>query len=575
MSGINKLIYFHNLSFDGNFIFKWLLRNYPDKFNNWLGYQDEENYRVFKNGNRYYYIEVNLTNHIEFKCTLNLLSSSIKNIGKCYGLDKLDEINKLIASGKINNTEEFYNAGGYHMDSQIYDAFEKYIKNDVETARLAYINLCKNIEHLNEVFNIAKPVIVPEELTIGGIIYKISERYLESKGLSRGYKLKYDDYDFAHKFYYGGWTQYNPAYWNKELRGLNGVAIDINSSYPNQMTKLLPYGALKEKRSLWAHYLEYYELEVESAVIKPEYKNFIILKNWKKITIDRYVRELHDFKCYYSKDEWEFINKIYDIKEKSRKSWYAEGKYLLKPIIVELYKLKEHYASIGEEGNKFTYKIMLNSEYGKQCSRAFYPVEMYIQYDQRDYFKELRNNNEIVEFNEKKYFINSIGMKKIPWIDACVVLLEEINLSGSYTNILIGAQITSYARLQLWEMIYKVGVDKFMYCDTDSIFFNLDKNDNIADYAEIHDTKLGAWGIDCRFVDGKILGAKRYCFVKQGKKGVKFGFSGANKIDINDINWDKIICDGIEIENGQTYRKEDDYGILIGMRSLKVKKGGN
>lgn len=575
MTGENKLIWFHNLSFDGNYIFKWLLRNYPDKFNNWLGYQDEECWRVFKNGNRYYKIEINLNGvSVEFKCTLNLLSSSISELAKCYDLEKLEEMNKLIKKGIIKDKEEYYAAGGFNMDPEVDEAFVKYIKQDVEVARLSFLDLCKNIENICEKFGLSK-INVIEELTIGGISYKISEEYLKNKWYDRGYKLKREDYENAHKYYYGGWTQYNPDYWNKELRGLNGVAIDINSSYPFQMTKLLPYGPLKESRGLWAHYLEYYELEVESAIIKPEYKNFIILKNWKRETPARYCKELKDFKCFYCKEEWEFINKIYDIKVKTKKVWYSEAKYLLKELVEELYKLKEHYAILGEDALKWAYKILLNVLYGKQCSRIAYPVEYYIPWEDRDLYKQMKDNNDIIELNDIKYIITTVGVKKIPWINACVVLLEEINLTGWYTNILIGAKIASNARLQLWEVIYKVGPHKFMYCDTDSIFFNLDKNEKISDYVEIHDTKLGAWGIDCEFVDGKILGAKRYCFVKQDKKGIKFGFSGANKIDINAINWDKIIVDGIEIKNSQTYREEDDYGILIGLRDLKIKKGGN
>ncbi len=149
MSGEDKLIWFHNLSFDGNFIFKWLLRNHPDKFNNWLGYHDEECWRVFKNGNRYYKIEINLNNvHVEFKCTLNLLSSSIAELAKCYDLEKLEEMNKLIEKGIIKEKEEFYAAGGFNMSPEIDQAFVKYIKQDVEVARLSFLDLCKNIENI-------------------------------------------------------------------------------------------------------------------------------------------------------------------------------------------------------------------------------------------------------------------------------------------------------------------------------------------------------------------------------------------------------------------------------------------
>ena len=66
--GKNKIIYFHNLSFDGDFIIKWLFRNYPKNFKQ--DYQfTTENYEVvnqvpkynwfsfFKNGNKIYNID--------------------------------------------------------------------------------------------------------------------------------------------------------------------------------------------------------------------------------------------------------------------------------------------------------------------------------------------------------------------------------------------------------------------------------------------------------------------------------------------------------------------------------------
>lgn len=592
MTSESKIIYFHNLSFDGNFIFKWLLRKMPGFFVQPLDKNKDTNksyYKIFKNGNKIYNIKLHLrkwdkedkkikTCTVIFKCSLNILTSSIDSLGKCFNLKKLSGMEKLIELGIIKNKQEFYDIGGFNMPEVVKNIFIDYIKQDVEIARLAMLEFEKHLDNLKVNYSnkfSKNAIFLNKELTIGSICYKLSLNYLWQKfgkETVKKYRIQGEDYDLAYNFFYGGWTQFNPAYWNKTLKKLNGICIDINSSYPNQMCKLLPIGRLYEAfNPEWIYFLTYVKVDIKYAKIKDRYKDFVILKNWKKVSIERYVRELNNFTCYYTLDEFNFIKKIYDIKINDIKYYYSEAKLLLKDFINELYKYKCDYSMKKEKANALTYKIMLNSLYGKQCTRKEFTEDLYVPCEEIAYFKDLKQRQIPLDIFGNKYVIDSISNKIIPYINAVVVRVYQIKSDKLwYNNILIGAQITSYARLQLWETILKVGVDAYMYSDTDSIFFNTTKD--LSKLVDFDNYKLGAWSEECRFVSGKIIGAKRYSFVKENNEGIKFGFSGVNNIDYQTINWDDVISGDILI-NAQTYREEDDYGILIGLRDYKINKG--
>lgn len=594
----NLIVYFHNLSFDGDFIYKYLLRNRRKDFLNTLekkeAKQDRNWFMIFNNGNSIYSIEINTVSsyidengkrkkkrqRIKFMCTYKLLSSSINSLGKSLGLNKLNEIEKLINQGIIKDKNDFYNQGGFNMKPVIKEAFEKYIKQDVEIARLAYINFSNNLFSLKNLVYSKKfkknCVNLENKLTIGGIVYALSKNYIYNNfgaSVLKKYKIKEKDYDLAHKFFNGGWTQFNPKYFNKYLVKLNGVVIDINSSYPYQMTKLLPVGKLYNTISKkWKYHLVFYEVKLSWIRIKKEYEDFVILKNKKKDSDLRYEKEMIDTTLYYYEEEFEFIKKIYDMEILNVKTYFCEAEYLFKGLIEELYQYKEYYANKGEEANKLTYKIMLNSLFGRQCMRKAYDVEIWVNDKDFESFKKLREMEMGIIINGKRYAISKFRNKKQPITKLNGVCLLEVKKDNAkYTNVLIGAMITSYARLQLWETILKFGVDKYMYCDTDSIFLNT--NEDISKKIELDKSKLGAWSIDTRFKEGKILGAKRYAMVKEDNKGIKFGFSGVNNIDFDEIDIDEMLNDDTELIDAQSILERDDYGIIIKRRNFKIKKG--
>ena len=120
-------VYFHNLSFDGDFILKWLAKN---KFRA-VNYDEvalPNEFGFLRQINKIYAIDLVLNNgrgeplSIYFRCSLNILSSSVEALGQAVGISKHSEKTQI---------EAFYDVepqGAIHLYSQEY---LDYLKRDV------------------------------------------------------------------------------------------------------------------------------------------------------------------------------------------------------------------------------------------------------------------------------------------------------------------------------------------------------------------------------------------------------------------------------------------------------------
>ena len=94
---VSATIFFHNLSFDGDFVLKYLI--------NILNYQilEESNFQnsieIFKQGNNLYNFVVRINKNIKwyFRCSLKLLSAGVEKLGKSFNISKHE-----------NNSDTFY-----------------------------------------------------------------------------------------------------------------------------------------------------------------------------------------------------------------------------------------------------------------------------------------------------------------------------------------------------------------------------------------------------------------------------------------------------------------------------------
>ena len=601
--GKNKIIYFHNLSFDGDFIIKWLFRKYPKNFKQ--DYQfTTENYEVvnqvpkfnwfsfFKNGNKIYNIDWCVRKKIrdrimkvkiQFRCSYNLMPSSIDSLGKSFKINKMDEeeINNLILKGYIKEKNEFYDLGGnyVHQDEYLKNVFVSYIKRDVMIAKTAFLNYKETVESSKDAFNNKynkKDVHLQKILTTASLVQKLVKNNIwNNKHLNnyikKGLKIhSFEHYELMRKFYSGGFTQFNPLYHNKVF-DKKGFSIDINSSYPWAMTQPLPYGELLEEvPKNTKNYLTYCVVKM-SYKIKSKYINFICLKNKTEKKVRYSMHGSGEF--YFLLEELEFYKKIYDIEITEIKYLYARCFTFLKPFIDEYYHLKSEADANGQAALKTTYKLLLNSLYGSFAKKAIYPMGIWME---KRFYDALKNNelDGLYDEKNKKWNAKTFKQLNIPNMDLFCVEMEKEEKPKSFPNMLIGATITAYSRLKLLNAIFEIGIEKFVYCDTDSIFC-LGKKENLPSSIKLDDYELGAWKVEFEFNKGKILGAKRYVFENENHK-TKSATSGIKLKKLSEFDEiEKMLNSDYEVHNARLQRCADDYGIYLKPINLILKTGTN
>ena len=590
-----KIIYFHNLSFDGNFIFKWLLRNYPNYYTDLYNHIEPQKnyYKIFQKNKHIYYIEwhrvgtkqiegkktsFNFT--IKFLCSYNIINASLFNLGKSLKLNKYDD--ELLA--KYKTTNNFYNLGGKQIweNKDMENDYVKYCNSDVKIAKEAF-KLFSNVIESNKEYSYSnkfkkQTVVVKNTLTIASLSQKMVKQYIYNNvkiplSVKCGLRLYSEEkYNLCRNFYSGGFTQFNPDYHNRDIE-MHGYCYDINSSYPFSMTKLLPSGELYETPNKeWEYKLTYVEVEIDF-IIKPEYKSLISLKN-KNNSNSRY-SSVGSGKYYFLEQEFKLMQKIYNINIKSIKYWYCEAYAFLSDFINTLYKLKQD-----NNDNIFrdVYKLLLNTLYGGFAKKAKYPTELAIPVDLAKDLKEKKI--EYLTINNIDWYPVIFHNEYIIDNKFQMVSFENHKEPNSYPNLLIGATITSYSRIYLIENIIRLGVENFVYCDTDSIFVKANSEDEIKQRGlNIHDTKLGGWKMEYEFNRGKVLGAKRYVFngkTPNGKEKVKSAVAGVKKLeDMSYENMEMLLNAGFIIKNGKVSRFEDDYGIILIKKDVNINLGKN
>lgn len=523
----SMVIYFHNLDFDGDFIWKWFIRHeYWSKYILYEGINDHEwigsNGRklehkprivIFRDGNRIFSIEwrirdykTKLTYTIRFQCSYKIVPSSIKTIGIPYNIAKHDNkvYEELFNEGLItsNNPKDFYdNLDEEHlMNPRVKQAFINYIKDDTLAQFYGLYDYYNYICHHDKWLTKGKdekrtkaPSIL-NKLTVGSImrhmVPQATKEYDKKHGtqIIKGLKVKSKKMvDLMKKFYNGGFTQFNSLYFNKDVH-LLGLGIDINSSYAFQMTKLLPYGDLLEEKPE-GEYLEWVIVKAKYFKIKKEYENIPILKkpndHWDKQTNDRYMKRGVNYTGYHMKLHFDIMKKIYDFEDLEIETYYTKAARFLKDFMEDLYyeraRIKE-----SDPAKAQAIKFLLNSGYGSLAMDNRYSLSLYMWKDDFEKCKKEWENNEnqIFEYKGLHYQLETLPDRKewmgddIPYEVQVFNYEDNEKDEGNFNNLLIAAAITSYARIDLFETMLTIGFKNVIYSDTDSIFLKVSDNKN-------------------------------------------------------------------------------------------------
>ena len=315
---------------------------------------------------------------------------------------------------------------------------------------------------------------------------------------------------YLRQSYYGGITWKNSNKLNELKQNgvdLKGLVYDVNSLYPSVMrTKLLPYGQPKFYEGGYNSVAQFVKDQYPLYIQRIRVKMFE-LKPGKMPNVQ--IRESVNFKA----TEYQTSNRYYDEELKEEKyeecvftftsvqldrfldSYntpmgieYIDG-YLFKGSYGIFDKYIDTFMQLKETGKgakKATAKLCLNSLYGKFGTNP-------------------QREERIVEFYD--------GVFSTTNRDEEGNLLEYLSDS---VYLPMASFITAYARDVLINAVNSV-FDRFLYCDTDSIHI---LGNEIPDIP-IHDTKLGYWKLEGRFVDAKYIGAKRYAELIEDDEGNK------------------------------------------------------
>ena len=296
----------------------------------------------------------------------------------------------------------------------------------------------------------------------------------------------------------GGIT-YAPERWQFKVIEQDIVHIDKNSMHPSSAYfNKFAYGKgehLYGRPSDYANYsncchvkISYYGVKLHSVIELIGFKY-----------IDDYELTLWDF-------EIETMKKCYENLEIEYIDFY---RYKKKPLVWRKYYAHCYYARLEakkrkDDFNVLYYKLLMNSSYGKSLERAHLET-----------FENVIDNDGIITSI-------SHGKEKPAEMDDMKWKSKLIN--AKYTYLPYGSQIPAYSRCDLIELALKIGYEKIVYFDTDSIFFIKDEETmaNMNKYMN-KDNFLGGWKIEEIINKAQFTAPKRYKAEVDGKTYIKAG----------------------------------------------------
>ena len=496
------IVYFHNLSFDGEFIL-WYLMEHNYKNVDELVKEHTFTSLITDDGS-IYVIKVKLDNGnvVEFKCSYKLMPNSISDIGKMFGIPKLNE---------THNYEEMKN---YTSIDDVTDEELMYINNDVRILR-ELIWYLKNNNMLN--------------ITLSSNAYKFwrKDKYMFSKcNLVKPDNPRINE--IVDKSYRGGITKVNPQYKGKLVE--NVISFDVNSLYPSVMyDNSMPVGkgeiyksvedGLKNGKKKFI-----VSVYVSRAKIIDGYQAFIGFGGFSCATHYVYKECLFNVELNLWLEEFELFKLCYEGEYNIVEVvGFDSANYVFKNYIDYWIEVKNNATLTGNLPERNFAKRMLNALYGK-------------------------------------FGMNQLRYSKVPVgvLDGEIEYQVKEKMSCYYYKP-IASYITSLARCKLVSAIIMCR-DRFIYCDTDSIYL---KGTELPDIP-IDDVKLGYWKFEHHYLKFKSLKAKCYlkCWEENGKIIYDSSIAGLPKDSRGGITFDNFE-DGLKIENAKKCKVRYKGGIVI------------
>lgn len=356
----NSTFYFHNLKFDGEFLFVWLFEH---GFKHTIKKEDKASKTfntLISDKGQFYSIEIifekkgKKTRKATIYDSLKIIPFSVEAIASGFNLP----ISKLEIDYKADREI------GHELTAEEI----AYIRNDVDiVARALHVLFLQNLTKMTQGSNALHD-------------------YKEMTG-KRNFERWFPkpDYDAdVRQSYKGGFTYLNPAY--KEIDVRTGLVLDVNSLYPWVMHDCpLPYGepiffrGKYEPDRLYPLYVQMFTCQFE---LKEGYIPTVQLKNNLSFIPTQYLTSSEDEEvtmCMTNVDLELFLEhyEVYNIEYHS--GWkFRATTGLFSEYIDKWMKVKIESTQTGNKSMRTLSKLMLNALYGKfalnpqVCSK--YPV---------------------------------------------------------------------------------------------------------------------------------------------------------------------------------------------------------
>lgn len=517
----NPYVYFHNLKFDGEFIIYYLLKNDFE----WVETNEKRDNTfstlisdmgLFYQIEVYFKVDKKKTKKVTFIDSLKIINQSVESMPKTFKIpeNKLTlDYNKPREKGYILQPEE-----------------EAYIKNDV-------IIPAKALRYLFDM-GLTK-------MTAGSNALSEYKNILTINRFRSMYKtLSYEVDKDIRRSYKGGFTYCNPAFKGKETG--EGEVLDVNSLYPSVMyEKILPFG---EPFFFEGEYQEdkVYPLFIQrltcSFKIKEGKIPTIQIKH-SRFVDNEYLTDsgIEPVALTLTNIDLKLFLEQYDVWDLHYESgWKFKGmRGLFTHYIDKWIEVKNEATKTGNKGMRQVAKILLNSLYGK--------------------------------------FATSLDVQsKIPYLEDDIVrykLGEKETKDGVYLP--MGAFITAYARDKTIRTsqaikdysIKKYGKDLYCYSDTDSIHTLL-SIDELKQFCEIDDIKLGAWKHESHFTRAKFIRQKTYLEEIDGE--IEITCAGLPKNCYNQVTWENF-KEGLKV-NGKLNFHHVKGGVILVPTEFTIKE---
>ena len=492
-------IYFHNLSFDGNFILYGLFENgyiYKEKIEN-----ENEFTSIIDNFGSIYKISIGFKDRIvDIQCSYKLTGLSIKDLGKLVGLEKLNETHDYNEIKNFNSIEEL-------TQEEL-----MYINNDVEIQRRGIIECykmgLKGLTKSSACFSLWR------NMNFKKIQGKIGVEYSEEVN------------HIVNNSYRGGITMINPLCANKLITDVRDY--DVNSLYPSVMYNEMPIGqplVFKNIEDIPKNYTQrlYLIYIIKAKIIKPYIpfipttKSFIFKDSYD------YTDNLEMLEIALWEEEYQLFKTYYESEHKIIKIVAFKGESDLFTEYLDIFKEIKENAPNPSPQRTFA-KLCMNSLYGKFAQNNYRVSNVPIY------------NGDIIEYDKK----------------------EDVT-ENKYSKA-IASRITSYARCVLIKAINK-DPTRFIYCDTDSIYIKGDYEYNIPvdnkklGYWKYENSYYKFKGLKAKCYISTIKGGK-----DDGK--MHSAISGLPKEVQNTITFDNF-KNGLTINNAKKQIKRVKGGVII------------